>query len=323
MGSKFTVEFYLKTSYHPGPMTLADKSLFTFAHISDLHFAKLSLNPIQFFSKQWLGNANVLLTRKRAFDPDSLTTLFPLFAEKQVDSVFITGDLSSTSQPSEFAQARELVNSLKSENLRVFAIPGNHDHYTKRAYESRLFYDFFPARYDTACPYSLKEEGVTLFYLGKEWWLCLLDTALATSLISSRGLFSEKTEAALEAALKSIPAGQNVIMLNHFSLFTNESTRKELVRKEALKNILSQFPQVKLFLHGHTHRHAIADLRASQLPIVLDSGSTAYKHAGTCNFIHIGKQGCLVEAFKNTLHPTEGYGEWECFATAHFAWKSL
>lgn len=301
-------------------MDRVDTPLFTFAHISDLHFATLSVNPLQFFSKRWLGNANVFFTRKHAFDPSGLDSLIPFFRQQQVDSVLITGDLSSTSQRSEFIQARAWIQSLHAAHFPTFAIPGNHDHYTKSAYQKRLFYDFFPDRYDAHCPYSLREEGLTLAKLGHRWWICLLDTALATSLISSRGLFSKKTETSLVSALQAIPREDNVIMLNHFPLFTNESTRKELVRKEALKQLLSQFPNVRLFLNGHTHRHSIADLRASQLPLILDSGSTAYKHSGTCNLIRIGTQGCAVEAFKRTLSATNS--DWKSFSSAHFTWES-
>jgi 3',5'-cyclic AMP phosphodiesterase CpdA len=205
----------------------------------------------------------------------------------------------------------------------VFAIPGNHDHYTKSAYRKRLFYDFFPERYDAACPYGLKKEGVTLTRRGKGWWLCLLDTALATSLFSSRGLFSTEREASLRAALSTIPAGERVILLNHFPLFSCESVRKELVRREALQKVLSDFPCVVLFLHGHTHTQAMADLRPSALPILLDSGSTAHRRSGTCHILRVNNVGCSVEALRNTCHKEKGYSSWEPFAEQNYTWDPL
>ena len=48
---------------------MAKPSPLRIAHISDLHFAKLSLNPFQIFSKRFIGNANSLLSRKKVFIP--------------------------------------------------------------------------------------------------------------------------------------------------------------------------------------------------------------------------------------------------------------
>jgi 3',5'-cyclic AMP phosphodiesterase CpdA len=301
-----------------GSMQTPTKPLFRFAHISDLHFSKLQWGPSQFFSKRWLGNLNVCLVRKTVHDPEGLTTLFPLFHERRVDAVLITGDLSSTSHPDEFALAKQFIEGLREEKFQVFTLPGNHDHYTKAAYRNKVFYDFFPSRYEEGAEFTLKDEGITTTYLGKHWWLCALDTALATSLISSQGFFSNELEAKLESTLKKIPTGDSVMLLNHFPFFSNESSRKALLRKEALRALLERFPQVKLFLHGHTHRHCIADLRASSLPIVLDSGSTSHKKGGSWNLIEISSQGCSVEAFKNSTE--EGYSSWKPFSKSLFHW---
>jgi 3',5'-cyclic AMP phosphodiesterase CpdA len=301
---------------------MTDKPLFRLAHISDPHFSKLTWNPSQFLSKRWLGNLNLLLTRKRAFDPESLTTLFPVFHELGVDAVLITGDLSSTSQEEEFRLAGQFIENLRSEKFKVFTLPGNHDHYIKKAYEQKLFYQFFDASYasptDPLSSLSLKDDGMTAAYFGQGWWLFALDTALATSLLSSNGYFSHELEEKLEKALKEVPEGHNVILLNHFPIFSIESQRKSLLRREALQKILERFPKVKLFLHGHTHRHCIADLRSSSLPITLDSGSAAQKNDGTWNLIDIKPDGCDVEAFKNIRR--DGYTSWEPTLKSTFKW---
>src|SRR5262249_34277051 len=153
---------------------MTDKPLFRLAHISDLHFSKLTAHPSQFFSKRWIGNLNLLLARKHAFDPQSLTTLLPLFHERAIDAVLITGDLTSTSHPKEFLLAKAFVDTLRSEKFQVFTLPGNHDHYTKNAYRQRRFYQFFDATY--AAPLNLREHGMTTMHLGHQWWLFALDT---------------------------------------------------------------------------------------------------------------------------------------------------
>lgn len=302
--------------------TQTEKTLFRLAHISDLHFSKLTWNPSQFLSKRWIGNLNLILKRKHTFAPDRLTTLFPLFHERKVDAVLITGDLTSTSHQAEFALAQQFIESLQQEKFKVFTLPGNHDQYTTSAYKQKLFYQFFHAAYspptDPVSSLSLKDDGLAAAYFDHGWWLFGLDTAIATPLLSSNGYFSSELEQKLEKALKEVPADHQVILINHFPLFANESSRKSLIRKEALKKLLERFPKVKLFLHGHTHRHSIADLRNSNLPIILDSGSAAQKQGGTWNMIDITTQGCEVEVFKN--QSIDNSPKWQPVLKSSFKW---
>jgi 3',5'-cyclic AMP phosphodiesterase CpdA len=299
-------------------MSTTEKPLFRLAHISDLHFSRLSWNPSQFLSKRWIGNLNLALARKHTFDAEGLGSLSPVFHEHKVDAVLITGDLTSTSQTREFILAKQFIENLQSEKFKVFTLPGNHDHYTKKAYQEKLFYQFFNAAYDPASSFNLKDDGLTLTHLGHSWWLIALDTALATSLFSSNGYFSQELEEKLETALKDLPEGQNVILMNHFPLFASESQRKSLIRREALKKLLERFPKIKLYLHGHSHRHCIADLRSSHLPILLDSGSASQKSAATWNLIDITAQGCDIEVFKNNR--TGGHTAWKPVSKSNFTW---
>lgn len=295
-------------------MPALESPIFRLAHISDLHFFKLQWNPIQFFSKRWLGNLNLLFHRKNALEPEALTTLFPVFHERKVDAVLITGDLTTTTHEDELLLAKRFVDCLKGENLKVFTLPGNHDHYTKKAFRRKSFYQFFDEFY--APGLSLKEDQLTAAYFEHGWWLMALDTAVATSWVSSNGYFSPELEQRLEKALQEIPDDHRVILLNHFPIFSNESPRKWLIRKEALKKLIQRFPKIKLFLHGHTHRHSIADLRNSGLPIILDSGSTAKKQGGTWNLIDITTAGCEIEVFKNSTQD----GFWQPISKTGFKW---
>src|SRR5580698_9431521 len=150
------------------------KSLFRFAHISDLHFSRLSFGPSQFFSKRWVGNLNLILNRKKKFDQTHLYTLIPLFQNLQINGVFITGDLTSTSHNSEFEMAKKFVDTLKEAGLKVFLIPGNHDHYTRKAFRDLIFYRYFNSVQHTDDPMSffqLKDDKVSATFLGQNWWL--------------------------------------------------------------------------------------------------------------------------------------------------------
>ena len=295
---------------------IRDKSI-RIAHISDLHFSKPSLHPGQFFSKRWLGNLNLLFSRKKDFDTERLQSLANLYQELKVNYLIITGDLSTTSLESEFSEAAEFIEQFKKVGIEVFCLPGNHDHYTKKAFQQKLFYHYFPSNFSPEkTSASLREEGVTLKHLGEGWWLIAIETALATSLISSRGFFSPELEKNLTKILLQLPKDDKVILANHFPLFNNDGPRKALKRASALQEQLQKFPNVKLYLHGHTHRQCIADLRANNLPIVLDSGSASHCERGSWNLIEISPQGCQVQTFQYDLP----HLRWQPAKQAAFEW---
>ncbi len=299
-------------------------SLLRCAHISDLHFAKLSWCPSQFFSKRWIGNLNLLFSRRRDYSSKNLYALIDIFVEKQVKCVFITGDLTTTSLSQEFEAANTFITALKKAGLKVFAIPGNHDKYTRSACKNQTFYDFFSNQFSQSTypnnwknqEFDLKTTKFTASWLGNNWWLIALDTAIATPWLSSRGHFSLEQETALKELLSSIPSDHSIILTNHFPFFENDSPRKILKRGKALQKLLQQFPNVRFYLHGHTHRHCIADLRASGLPLILDSGSTAHKEQGSWNFIDITQDGCFIEAF----HLNANRSSWKSSSIHPYKW---
>lgn len=266
------------------------------AHISDLHFSNICLSPTQFFSKRWIGNFNLLFRRKAEFDKESLKALPEFFCKQGIDFVLITGDLSTTGQKREFAQAKDFIQSLRSQGLKVVAVPGNHDHYTMRGWKSKLFFDYFPDD-------QLKKDGVSVIQLTNSWTIVALDSAVATSLNSSQGLFSEGLERNLFSVLSSICAKKHVLLMNHFPLFEHQHPTKTLQRSSHLRELLKKFPNVKLYLHGHTHSHCIANLRANGLPIIVDSGSTAHRLRGTWNLLELSDNMVNIQAFKNKSEP--------------------
>jgi 3',5'-cyclic AMP phosphodiesterase CpdA len=283
------------------------------AHISDLHFSKISLSPMQFFSKRWVGNLNLIFSRKREFITTQLQTLIPLFQKLQVDLVVVTGDLSTTSLKQEFEKAHHFLNEFKKWNMQVIAIPGNHDHYTKNAWRTKRFYQVLDDL--EGKNYSLKKDGLAAVDLNASWMVVALDTALATSLTSSRGCFSEELEEKLVSLLSKIPPSKQILMLNHFPFFQHERLNKTLERADALKSVLKRFTNVRLYLNGHTHTHCVADLRSNGLPIVLDSGSAALQHSGSWNLLDLFPQGIELQAFKTI---SEG-NDWQPFRKASWS----
>lgn len=280
---------------------------FKIAHLSDLHFSSWDWNPRQFFSKRWLGNLNFLIGRRKIFCHERLASLPAYLSQNGTSHLLITGDLTTTSSPAEFEKSQAFVQEIEKYNIRVFCIPGNHDQYTRAAYHSRLFYDYFPSRWDESCPYNLKEHGVTSVRLSSQWHLVGLDTALATSWFFSTGLFSQKIEKHLFALLSSFSPQDRIILVNHFPFFQHESPRKRLVRGRELRQLLEKFPQVKIYCHGHTHRRCFANLQSAGLPLIFDSGSTVLRKEGAWHQMEMTPEHLMLKVYgwtKQERQPT-------------------
>ncbi|MCB1106908.1 MAG: YkgJ family cysteine cluster protein [Chlamydiia bacterium] len=245
------------------------------AHISDLHFSRFSLDPTQLFSKRWLGNLNLLFNRSKDYLNARPFSLIPTFKKKGITHVIISGDLTTTSSHAEYQIAKRFVKELEEMGIKVFSIPGNHDHYTKKADRTKRFYHYFPQK--GGGDFQLSQHGVSSCPLFFGWHLVLLDTTCATPLTSSNGYFSPIIEENLKKLIETIPQNEQILLVNHFPFFDHDLPRRRLIRGEKLHALISHYPNVQIYLHGHTHRHTIADLRPNDLPLILNSGSTGHK----------------------------------------------
>ncbi len=266
------------------------------AHLSDLHFAKPTFGLGQVFSKRWLGNLNTLTRRGKAYCNKRPFELIPYLKEIGTQMCLLTGDFTSTGNDQEFALAKNFTQSLDDAGIEWFAIPGNHDCYTAQNMRKNTFYKTFPDQYKTSS-FRLSDARVTDGPLCDGWWLVALDTTLATSLISAEGLFPDALEKLLPTVLDHIPKGQKVLMINHFPFFQHESKRRRMQRGPALQSLLEKSPQVQLYLHGHTHRLCLADLRNSHLPIILDSGSAAHHMLSSFNTLDLKPAACDINVY--------------------------
>lgn len=271
------------------------------AQISDLHFTHLTWNPLRLLSKRILGNLNWLLTRNRAFSMELLSPLPSLLEELDVDLILVGGDLSTTSLDEEFLAAKAFLDRLPAPKLYI---PGNHDCYTYQSEKTQAFYRHF----QNPNP-SLASDRLEVHPLPCGWTLIALDTSRATSLTSSRGLFSLELEQKLELTLASLPEETFVILWNHYPFFENDLPSRSLTRGDALRALIARHPKIRLYLQGHSHRHVVADLRPSGLPVLLDSGCLVHSASGSWNLLELSSESCKVEGYRwnqgwNKAHET-------------------
>ncbi len=276
------------------------------AHISDLHFSKITFNPLQFLSKRWVGNFNLLLNRKKSYKTQQLEHLPDLFKKLDIKLLCVSGDFSSTSQEVEFIRAQEFFKSLDT-NITTFFVPGNHDQYTKSAYRKKFFYNYFQNQ-KGHFSYSLENQGIEAHKIDQKWWIITLDTAIPTPYFSCSGLFSKKLEKNLLEILSKIPDNEHVILINHFPLIQDAASRKILKRRDVLINILRNNPKVKIYLHGHTHLFNVEDYQKEKLPLMIGSGCTSHKKIGSWNLIEIDDENnCQIKQynwnFEKKWHP--------------------
>ncbi len=264
--------------------------MFKIAHISDLHFSKISLNPSIFFSKRFVGVFNLIFNRKKKYSQKAIYKLPNLFNSLEIKYVFITGDLTSTSLKQEFQKAKEFID-LFDKKIEFFIIPGNHDQYTKKAFKKEVFYKFFDSK-NTHLLKSLKNEKIETYPLSEKWYYIGLDSCVPTHIFSCSGLFSEDLEKHLIEILEKIPKDKNILLVNHFPIIHDVAKRKILKRREFLYKLLKKYPNIKLYLHGHTHKFAIE--KQKDLPYMICSGCASLKKNASFNVLEISDFSCKI-----------------------------
>jgi 3',5'-cyclic AMP phosphodiesterase CpdA len=98
--------------------------------LSDIHVWRVKLNPIHLLSKRAIGVFSLLAGRAKRFQLDRLAPVIERVRSLEPDHVLITGDLTTTALPAEFADARAALTPILADPARVTVIPGNHDRYT-------------------------------------------------------------------------------------------------------------------------------------------------------------------------------------------------
>ena len=272
-------------------------------HFSDIHFAAPTLNPLQIFSKRLIGNLNYFFNRRKAQSHKMLDELVDTIDSYHPDLILISGDFTTTGHRNEYKRAQHLLEKLS--HYPVYAIPGNHDAYTKSSQKRNPFYHYLE-RYlpiEGEFGYSLKEDRVAPFIIEEGTWLILLDCSMYSSLIHSNGHFTPQIESNLSSLLEKIPASDTIFLACHYPFFGHEAPHRRMINHEKLYALIAKHPNIQLYLHGHTHRHAAADLRPNQLPMVLDAGSISEIKRSTFNLIDTKTDEVNVYRYQSGFKP--------------------
>jgi 3',5'-cyclic AMP phosphodiesterase CpdA len=108
-------------------------------HLSDIHVWRYTWDPRRLVGSRALGMVELLRGRARRFVLERLDEVVGRAKSLQPDHVLITGDLTTTALPAEFADAKRALGPLLDPPGRVTVVPGNHDRFTGRSWFSRRF----------------------------------------------------------------------------------------------------------------------------------------------------------------------------------------
>lgn len=278
------------------------------AHLSDIHFYQTDWSFKMLFSKSLLGTLNHACNPHRKAQDFDVFDLPVTLKSLGVEWVFVSGDWTTTSNQLEYKRAKKLFEAFEKASLKVLSIPGNHDHYTLKAYQEKRFYQFIKTKA------SLKLDRFAYQELNENYACLLLDTTLATPCWSSQGYFFEELELKLKTFLDSLNPNINLMVMNHFPVLPNRRPKRhQMKRKERLKEILDQYAQIKVYLYGHTHA---SEFSLSQNPVHINCGSLTLTPQGSFHVMDFTKEFLEVKAYHYTSK------QWEIKAKKVFPMKS-
>ncbi|GMU91502.1 MAG: phosphohydrolase [Candidatus Hydrogenedentota bacterium] len=218
-------------------------------HIADLHFWHVSLNPAHLLNKRALGNLNVFLRRRHAFDMARAHAHIEFLGYVDSRQLLLTGDFASTSLDREFERARTFVDALRSRGYGIHLMPGNHDVYTFEAQRKKRFEQHFANLYPPeGFPCRRDLAGGTP--------LVMVPT-VCPNLLSSRGRITPEEVSRTAELVRG--AGPTSIVAGHYPLLDEtpgyHTTRERRLRNaETLREALGACGHRILYVAGHVHR---------------------------------------------------------------------
>ncbi len=217
-----------------------------------------------------------------------------LAADRPIDHVVITGDLTNLALESEFARARAILEPLAG---KLSVIPGNHDVYTRGAQKSRRFEQHFgdwmwgaDAQTDpTSATYPWLKDFGDVALVGFSSAVARMPF-IATGHVSAaqiERLAAMHWEGALE--------GRFAVALVHHNLHARgfrKDTMHGLANRDDFVSALAR-AGVRLLLHGHTH---VSNRFEQDGVAIVGSGSSTWsslvpEHVGRYNVYELGRDG--------------------------------
>ena len=256
---------------------LKTMSVFTLAHLSDLHVTPVRVRrPADFLNKRLLGALSWSLRRRKEYRPEVLAALVNDLHTQGPDHVVITGDLTNIALKDEFSASLPWLQKLGGPQ-HVSLIPGNHDTYTRKSESSPWTYWSAYMRSHTPAdtmsdppvlpPGSPATEFPTLRTCGPIA-IVGVSTARATAPFYASGTIGEVQLGRLEQLLSALAKTSlgRVVLIHHPPQHIALSARRRLTDAAAFRAVLAK-AGAELILHGHIHTTVKASIPGPDGPI--------------------------------------------------------
>lgn len=261
-------------------------------HITDLHFFEPHIPLRRLFNKRLLGYWNAKLNRARKFDFSTAEQFLKFIGKESIDTVIVTGDVTTTADIEEFKKAKQFFETLKQQGVILYLIPGNHDYYT---FESVRLHRFEKSLHE----FVLSDNYPVRTQLPTGHELILLQSARA-NLLSSRGILSIEQISQLDKWITELE--QPTIIACHYPVLHRtpeyySSFSRRLINANRLKATLQKTKVPILYLTGHVHRYSYVQDKINPLVTYLCSPPLFYKakRGGGFCIIKVSKLGFDVQ----------------------------
>ena len=222
-------------------------------HFGDIHVWRLALAPDFWYLKRILGTVNLTMRRRHRFPPHYPAIVAREIAETDgIDLVIFSGDMTTMSLASEFAEAARLFEPIFERwGSCFFGIPGNHDRYSPGSVKARLCERVFPyMEFPDGNLVRTQELTDTVSIVGFD--------CSHPCRIRSNGTMTALLEMELEQALKEQQsAGKDVLLTGHYPLQypsdVHAAWEHKLLQAERLRRLILEYQPIAYF-HGHKHQ---------------------------------------------------------------------
>jgi 3',5'-cyclic AMP phosphodiesterase CpdA len=280
------------------------------AHISDLHVLNLDgAIPHRLFNKRLTGYLNLRFKRGAIHKAFVLSAVARAIREAKVDHVVVTGDLSNLALQGELADARRFLDEeLGMDPRDVSVVPGNHDAYTRGAYESARFQKAFAPYVTSDLPEFSGASGFPFVRLRSAGGTDVAIVGLSTArprppLVASGSLGKEQLDALSRAIGHADVKDRAVVVLQHHPIHNPPSFAKRLLEglsDAAEETLILGRLQRGLLLHGHLHRRIHRRITAQDGHIEAIGATSASlihdqsERMGGFNIYDVAKDGTVV-----------------------------
>ncbi len=222
-------------------------------HFSDIHTGGVFRSFSALFDKRLIGTLNYKLRRRHEINWQYLDKALEIIHQEKPDIVINTGDLTSVSEPAEFIEALERLNSITGKQDFTFLnVPGNHDNYIHNPSSLKSRHETFDTLNNGTFPLS----SFPHLFIKEQVVFILVDESRPNFGINSSGRIDDTTLNKVENWCDEFK-DKSIILVGHYPLKNHLgeplNSSRALENSERLRDLLEK-GKIAVNLCGHIHR---------------------------------------------------------------------